>query len=111
MMVILWFTGNVLKIYYNYINNSPLQLILGAYIQVFFNNILIGQLIYYYIQNKNENINFENNINEKNEKKGINVNEIKDNKEYEKIFIFDDQFDCAKEDKPMNVDDNINDIH
>ena len=112
LMVILWFTGNVLKIYYNYINNSPLQLILGAYIQVFFNNILIGQLIYYYIQNKNENTIFENNTNEKNEKKGINSHEINDNKEHEKIFIFEDQFDCAKEDKPMNVDDdNINDIH
>ena len=54
LMVLLWFIGNVVKIYYNYYNHSPLQLILGAYIQVFFNIILIIQLIYYYKKNKKE---------------------------------------------------------
>ena len=44
MMVIFWFGGNLLKIYYNYYNNSPLILLIGSYIQVFFNIILIGQL-------------------------------------------------------------------
>jgi hypothetical protein len=56
-MVFLWFCGNVVKIYYNYYNETPLQLILGGYIQVFFNIILIGQLIYYYRKNKQENKN------------------------------------------------------
>jgi uncharacterized protein with PQ loop repeat len=37
MMVIFWFGGNLLKIYYNYYNNSPLILLIGSYIQVFFN--------------------------------------------------------------------------
>jgi uncharacterized protein with PQ loop repeat len=44
IMVIFWFGGNLLKIYYNYYNNSPLILLIGSYIQVFFNIILIGQL-------------------------------------------------------------------
>ena len=54
LMILLWFSGNVVKIYYNYYNHSPLQLILGAYVQVFFNIILIIQLIYYYRKNKKE---------------------------------------------------------
>jgi hypothetical protein len=56
-MVFFWFCGNVVKIYYNYYNETPLQLILGGYIQVFFNIILIGQLIYYYRKNVQENEN------------------------------------------------------
>ena len=56
-MVIFWFGGNLLKIYYNYYNNSPLILLIGSYIQVFFNTILIGQLIYYYQKNKKESLN------------------------------------------------------
>jgi len=51
LMIFFWFCGNVVKIYYNYYNEAPLQLILGGYIQVFFNIILIGQLIYYYRKN------------------------------------------------------------
>lgn len=60
LMVFLWFSGNVIKIYYNYYNHSPLQLILGSYVQVFFNIILIGQLIYYYRKNKKESNNIKN---------------------------------------------------
>ena len=54
LMILCWFTGNIVKIYYNYYNNSPLQLILGSYIQVFFNIILIVQIVYYYNKNKLE---------------------------------------------------------
>ena len=57
IMVIFWFSGNILKIYYNYYNNSPLILLIGSFIQVFFNTILIGQLIYYYRRNKKESLN------------------------------------------------------
>ena len=57
MMVIFWFGGNLLKIYYNYYNNSPLILLIGSCIQVFFNIILIGQLIYYHQRNKKESLN------------------------------------------------------
>ena len=56
IMVFMWFTGNILKIYYNRINNSPIQLIIGSYIQVFFNCILIYQIVYYYQKNKSESI-------------------------------------------------------
>jgi len=48
IMVFMWFSGNILKIYYNTVNNSPMQLIIGSYIQVFFNIILICQMFYYY---------------------------------------------------------------
>ena len=48
IMVFMWFSGNILKIYYNTVNNSPIQLIIGSYIQVFFNIILICQMFYYY---------------------------------------------------------------
>ena len=54
MMVLLWFCGNLIKIYYNYYNNCPMILIIGGYIQVYFNIILIGQLIYYYQKNRKE---------------------------------------------------------
>ena len=57
IMVFLWFTGNILKIYYNTSNNSPIQLIIGSYIQVFFNCILIYQIFYYYQKNKLEPLN------------------------------------------------------
>ena len=53
-MVLLWFCGNLIKIYYNYYNNCPVILIIGGYIQVYFNIILIGQLIYYYQKNRKE---------------------------------------------------------
>ena len=56
IMVLMWFTGNIHKIYYNRFNNSPIQLIIGSYIQVFFNCILIYQIVYYYQKNKSESI-------------------------------------------------------
>ena len=54
IMVLMWFGGNILKIYYNISNHSPLQLIIGSYAQVFFNCILICQIAYYYKINKSE---------------------------------------------------------
>ena len=53
IMVLMWFFGNLIKVYYNIHNKSPLQLIIGSYIQVFFNVVLISQIIYYYF---NDNI-------------------------------------------------------
>ena len=53
IMVLMWFFGNLIKVYYNVHNESPLQLIIGSYIQVFFNVVLISQIIYYYF---NDNI-------------------------------------------------------
>ena len=107
MMVLLWFAGNILKIYYNYYNNSPLQLILGAYIQVFFNIILIGQLIYYYIKNQKENkiINDVLNDSEKNEKE-INSNDSNDDNEDVNIIVYDDKPNVEKEEKSINIIDN-----
>ena len=57
IMVLMWFLGNILKIYYNMVNHSPLQLIIGSFAQVFFNCILIAQIVYYYKKNMNESIN------------------------------------------------------
>ena len=57
IMVIFWLSGNILKMYYNYYNNSPLILLIGSGIQVFFNTILIIQIIYYYQRNKKESLN------------------------------------------------------
>ena len=51
IMVLMWLIGNMLKVYYNIINQSPIQLIIGAYIQVFSNIVLITQIIYYYFHN------------------------------------------------------------
>ena len=48
IMVSMFLLGNSIKVYYNIYNNSPIQLIIGAYIQVFCNVILIAQIIYYY---------------------------------------------------------------
>ena len=56
IMVFMWFSGNILKIYYNTANNSPIQLIIGSYIQVFFNCILIYQIFYYYKKNRKESL-------------------------------------------------------
>lgn len=56
IMVLMWLNGNIIKIYYNTINHSPIQLIVGSYVQVFCNFILIGQIIYYYQINKLEQI-------------------------------------------------------
>ena len=49
IMVLLWLLGNVLKAYYNIYNKCPIQLIIGAYIQVFLNVVLFSELIYYYL--------------------------------------------------------------
>ena len=55
IMVSMWLIGNSIKVYYNIYNKSPIQLIIGAYIQVFCNVILITQIIFYqcndYIRN------------------------------------------------------------
>jgi uncharacterized protein with PQ loop repeat len=48
LMVLMWFIGNILKVFYNIYNKSPIQLVIGTYVQVFCNIILISQLIYYY---------------------------------------------------------------
>ena len=75
LMVILWLTGNLIKIYYNYYNHSPIQLILGASVQAFFNIILIGQIIYYYRINRKENLLYEDiNTNDKDKEKENNAN-------------------------------------
>ena len=57
IMVLMWFSGNILKIYYNMANHSPLQLIIGSFAQVFFNCIIIGKIAYYYKLNKKESYN------------------------------------------------------
>ena len=62
IMVSMWFIGNSIKVYYNISNNCPIQLIIGAYTQVFFNIILIIQIIYYY-RNSNENELLMNSVN------------------------------------------------
>ena len=73
-MVLLWLIGNLVKIYYNYYKNSPLQLLLGAAIQVFFNVILIGQIIYYYRINEKEKLLYEDvNIHDKDKEKESNI--------------------------------------
>ena len=80
IMVIFWFSGNILKIYYNYYNNSPLILLIGSFIQVFFNTILIGQLIYYYRRNKKESLNKM--ISKTQEKtQNVNISELVDKPE------------------------------
>ena len=80
IMVIFWFSGNILKIYYNYYNDSPLILLIGSFIQVFFNIILIGQLIYYYRRNKKESLNKK--ISETQEKpQNVNITELVDKPE------------------------------
>ena len=66
IMVLMWFVGNSLKVYYNKYNNCPIQLIIGAYIQVFCNIILITQIIYYYNIDKNEKDDFLINSNNQN---------------------------------------------
>ena len=84
IMVFMWFTGNILKIYYNTANKSPIQLIIGSYIQVFFNCILIYQIFYYYIKNEREGINNYNYkelqfVNEKDNSKKKIIEEVKIN--------------------------------
>ena len=56
IMVLLWINGNCVKIYYNVINKSPIQLIIGSCIQVFFNIILLFQILYYYLKNRKDSI-------------------------------------------------------
>ena len=85
MMVLMWFIGNVLKVYYNIYNKSPIQLIIGTYVQVFCNIILISQIIYYYFTD----------IGEKN---GILIDSTNSNK-----IIFDGNNDIS----PDNSEDDI----
>lgn len=79
IMVFMWLIGNSIKIYYNIINNSPMQLIIGSGIQAFFNIILIFQILYYYIKNRKESIislqqRESNYLEEKSEKRKKNMN-------------------------------------
>ena len=126
IMVMLWFTGNILKIYYNHINNSPIQLLLGACIQVFFNIILIGQIVYYYIKNRKE-ISNASVAKEKNETKDKTEKEIDNEKtddktesipdkkietEYKEeditIIVNEEKNDIENEEKQMMINDNSN---
>ena len=100
IMVIFWFGGNLLKIYYNYYNNSPLILLIGSYIQVFFNIILIGQLIYYYHRNKKESL---NEMISKNQ--DINTSEIVDIEESRRSFT------TKNNNKKENIIDYFNNIN
>ena len=75
LMVFLWLNGNIIKIYYNIINKSPMQLIIGSCVQAIFNFILINQIFYYYFKNnkdflKKRKINFDE---EKGENKKVNI--------------------------------------
>lgn len=123
IMVMLWFTGNILKIYYNYINNSPIQLLLGACIQVFFNIILIGQLVYYYIKNRKKvkiSLEDKENIdkieNEKDNEKNNDKTESNPDKKIEteykdedtNIIVNEDKLEIENEEKQMIINDNSN---
>ena len=98
IMVIFWFSGNILKIYYNYYNNSPLILLIGSCIQVFFNIILIGQLIYYYQRNKKESL-----TKMIPKTKEVNITELVDNPEETSR-----SFTTMKKKKIEDVIDNFN---
>ena len=120
IMVMLWLSGNLLKIYYNYINNSPIQLLLGACIQVFFNIILIGQLVYYYLKNRkeiniydedNENMDkIENEIDNDKEKKNKPDKKIETEYIEEDINIIENEeyLDIENEEKQMIINNNSN---
>ena len=97
IMVIFWFGGNILKIYYNYYNNSPLILLIGSCIQVFFNIILIGQLIYYYHWNKKESLNKMIS-----KTQDVNISEIVDIEESSRSIT------TMKKDKKENIIDYFN---
>lgn len=92
IMVFMWFCGNNAKIYYNYVNKSPIQLIIGSYVQVFCNCILIFQ-IFYYSRDKPEPINnfnmseikYYDSKDEKKEEFGVEELHLIDNKENNKI--------------------------
>ena len=60
IMVFLWFCGNNAKIYYNTVNHSPIPLIIGSYVQVFCNIILIFQIYYYSGKDRKKSINIFN---------------------------------------------------
>lgn len=83
IMVFMWFSGNILKIYYNTVNKSPMQLIIGSYIQVFFNVILISQMLYYYCFFKVRELESINSINsdeeEEKETSKLKEQQIKEN--------------------------------
>lgn len=87
IMVFMWFSGNILKIYYNTVNNSPIQLIIGCYIQVFCNVILLYQIFYYYRFNKRESLNIINTAQE------LHIVEKNDNKEKDEVQLINDEKD------------------
>ena len=87
VMVLMWLMGNSIKVYYNIYNNSPMQLIIGAYTQVFCNVVLIAQIIYYYFtdnNNKNNEI-FANQINSNKIIFDVNATIIENVEEIEEI--------------------------
>jgi hypothetical protein len=116
-MVFFWFCGNVVKIYYNYYNEAPFQLILGGYIQVFFNIILIAQLIYYYRKNKQEIENDKKNtkkiINDDNSESHISIvqkTEDSENDETETDFLVDKKNNVEVMEEMESSKDNKSDI-
>ena len=117
LMVFFWFCGNVVKIYYNYYNDAPLQLILGGYIQVFFNIILIAQLIYYYRKNKQEIDKAKKNtkkiINDDNSESHISIvqkTEVSENDETETDFLVDKKNNVEVMEEMESSKDNKSDI-
>ena len=117
LMVFFWFCGNIVKIYYNYYNEAPLQLILGGYIQVFFNIILIAQLIYYYRKNKQETENtkkvIKKTINDDNSESRISIvqkTEVSENDETETDFLVDKKNSVEVEEEMESSKDNKSDI-
>ena len=83
LMVFLWLRGHIIKIYYNIINKSPIQLIIGSCIQAIFNFILMNQIFYYFFKNKKESANIRgmNFEEEKGERKKVNIELTEGNKE------------------------------
>lgn len=47
IMILLWVLGNILKIVYTVVYKSPIQLILGCFVQLCFNVIMSFQIYYY----------------------------------------------------------------
>ena len=107
LMILLWFTGNVVKIYYNYYNNSPLQLILGAYIQVFFNIILIIQLIYYYRKNQKESKEEKKKLQEEKNDENNTEEDFEDKQKDSHLSIFTKSESKDNEETETSLDKNL----
>ena len=92
IMVFMWLIGNILKLYYNIVNNSPIQLIISSYIQVFFNCLLIYQIYYYHKKNKSESINNSNT----DKLKFIDSKEEKQKEEIVELNLIDNNIESNK---------------